>query len=136
MHKSESVVYFFIMGLDQYAKQVKRVCDHETLTETTIKTEIAYWRKHNALEGYMADLYRIKTSDQGEFNCKNLTLDSDDLDTLEAVIEKGNLPNTVGFFFGDCTKDNEEYKELDLEFIAKARKCLAKGYEIEYSSWW
>ena len=124
------------MGLDQYAKKVKRDYNHETLTETTVKTEIGYWRKHNALEGYMADLYRTKTSDQGEFNCKNLTLDSDDLDTLEAVIERGNLPNTVGFFFGDCTKDNEEYKELDLEFIAKARKCLAKGYEIEYSSWW
>ena len=124
------------MGLDQYAKQVKSDYNHETLTETTVKTEIAYWRKHNALEGYMSELYRTKTSDQGEFNCKNLGLDGDDLDTLEAVIKGGKLPETVGFFFGDCTKDNEEYKELDLEFIEKARKSLAKGWEIEYSSWW
>ena len=124
------------MGLDQYAKQVKRDYNHETLTETTTKTEIAYWRKHNALEGYMAELYRTKTHDQGEFNCKNLPLDSDDLDTLEAVIKGGKLPETVGFFFGDCTKDNEEYKELDLEFIEKARKSIAQGYEIHYTSWW
>ena len=124
------------MGLDQYAKKVKRDYNHETLTETTAKTEIGYWRKHNALEGYMADLYRTKTGDEGEFNCKTLQLDEDDLNTLEAVVKGSKLPNTVGFFFGDCTKDNKEYKELDLEFIAKARKCIAKGYEIEYTSWW
>ena len=53
------------MGLDQYAKKVKREYNHETLTETIVKTEIGYWRKHNALEGYMADLYRTKTGDQG-----------------------------------------------------------------------
>ena len=125
-----------VMGLDQYAKKVKRDYNHETLTETTTKTEIAYWRKHNALEGLMANLYRHKTGDEGEFNCKNLTLDSDDLDKLEMVVKAGELPQTVGFFFGDCTKDNEEYKELDLEFIAKARKCIEKGFQIEYSSWW
>tara|TARA_A100001391_G_scaffold183103_1_gene150028 strand:- start:27 stop:401 length:375 start_codon:yes stop_codon:yes gene_type:complete len=124
------------MGLDQYAKKVKREYNHETLTETIVKTEIAYWRKHNALEGYMANLYRTKTADEGEFNCKTLTLDSDDLDTLEAVVKAGLLPETVGFFFGSCTKDNEEYKQNDLEFIAKARKCLARGYEVEYTSWW
>ena len=124
------------MGLDQYAKKVKREYNHETLTETIVKTEIGYWRKHNALEGYMSDLYRTKTGDQGEFNCKTLPLDKDDLDTLEAVILRGNLPETVGFFFGDCTKDNKEYQETDLEFIAKARKCLANGFDVEYTSWW
>ena len=124
------------MGLDQYAKQVKRDYNHETLTETTTKTEIAYWRKHNALEGLMAELYHQKTNDQGEFNLKNLTLDSDDLDNLEKVVKAGDLPKTVGFFFGNCTKDSEEYKEADLEFIEKARKSIDNGYEVEYTSWW
>ena len=60
------------MGLDQYAKKVKREYNHETLTETIVKTEIGYWRKHNALEGYMANLYRSpKPHDEGEFNCQN-----------------------------------------------------------------
>jgi len=52
------------------------------------------------------------------------------------VVKAGELPETVGFFFGNCTKDNEEYKELDLEFIAKARKCIEQGFQVEYSSWW
>lgn len=124
------------MGLDQYAKKVKREYNLETLTETIVKTEIGYWRKHNALEGYMANLYRTKTQDEGTFNNQTLTLDSDDLDNLETVVKAGLLPETVGFFFGSCTKDDEEYKQKDLEFIATARRCIAKGYEIEYISSW
>ena len=124
------------MGLDQFAKKVKREYNAETLTETIVKTEIAYWRKHNALEGYMSDLYRTKTGDEGVFNCKTLTLDSDDLDDLELVILRGELPETEGFFFGDCSKHDEECKEADLEFIAEARKSLDEGYEVEYTSWW
>ena len=121
------------MGLDQYAKQVKSDYNHETLTETTVKTEIAYWRKHNALEGYMSELDPTQTTDQGEFNCKNLGLEGDDLDTLEAVIKSGKLPTDS---FLDYPNDSKEYKEADLEFIEKARKSIDKGYEIEYSSWW
>ena len=124
------------MGLDQFAKKVKREYNAETLTETIVKTEIAYWRKHNALEGYMSELYRTKTGDEGVFNCKTLTLDSDDLDDLELVILRGELHETEGFFFGDCTKHDEECKEMDLEFITKARKSLDEGYEVEYTSWW
>ena len=52
------------MGLDQFAKKVKREYNSETLTETIVKTEIAYWRKHNALEGYMSELYYAKTEDE------------------------------------------------------------------------
>jgi len=121
------------MGLDQYAKQVKRDYNHETLTSTTVKTEIAYWRKHNPLEIYMAELYRTKTDDMGEFNCKGVELTVDDLATLEAVIKSGNLPTDS---FLDYTNDSKEYKEADLEFIEKARKAIDNGYEIEYTSWW
>jgi len=124
------------MGLDQFAKKVKREYNSETLTETIVKTEIAYWRKHNALEGYMSELYYAKTEDEGVFNCKILTLDYKDLDNLEQVIINNDLPQTEGFFFGDCSKHDEEYKQMDLEFIAKARKSLDEGYEVEYTSWW
>ena len=125
-----------IMGLDQYAYKVKRKYAPTTKTETIRKTEIAYWRKHNALEGYLSNLYRTKTSDDGEFNCKTLQLEEDDLNTLKAVIKGGKLPETVGFFFGGCTKACEEYKKIDLEFIEKAQKAIDNGYEIEYTSWW
>ena len=122
------------MGLDQYAKKVKREYNHETLTETIVKTEIGYWRKHNALEGYMADLYRTKTGDQGEFNCKTLTLDSNDLDNLEKSLDNEALPETVGFFFGADADDH--YAEADREFIVQARAAIKQGYKVIYSSWW
>ena len=123
------------MGLDQYAYKVKRDYNHGTLTETITKTEIGYWRKHNALEGWMCDLYE-KQGGEGEFNCKKVTLDKDDLDKLEKAVVEKKLPETVGFFFGNCTKDNEEYRELDLQFIKKARRCLENGWQVEYTSWW
>ena len=124
------------MGLDQYAHKVKRDYNYETLTETIVKTQIAYWRKHNALEGYMSDLYRDKTGDEGVFNCKIVTLDSDDLDHLEEVIVGNELPETEGFFFGESSKHDEGRKQADREFIAEARKSLDEGYTIEYTSWW
>ncbi len=124
-----------VMGLDQYAKKVKREYNHETLTETIVKTEIGYWRKHNALEGWMANLWRSRGMD-GEFNCQVVKLTKENLDNLENDVKKGALPQTEGFFFGNDTSQDEEYKKMDLEFIAKARKCLANGFDVEYTSWW
>ncbi len=124
------------MGLDQYAYKVKREHDYEAKTETITKTELDYWRKHNALEGWMANLYQEKTEDPREFNCKTLQLTSEDLDNLEQAVTERTLPETVGFFFGSCTKDNEEYRGADLDFIKNARKAIAEAYEIEYTSWW
>mgnify|MGYP003123147603 CR=1 FL=1 len=117
------------------ATKEKRGYNHDTLTETITKTEIAYWRKHNALEGWMAELYESRGGD-GEFNCKTLHLYPEDLDDLKKVVTEGDLPKTVGFFFGECTKDCEEYKELDLEFIEDAKKAIEEGYSIEYVSSW
>ena len=124
-----------VMGLDQYAKKVKREYNHETLTETIVKTEIGYWRKHNALEGWMANLWRSRGM-EGEFNCQVVQLTKENLDNLENDVKKGVLPQTEGFFFGNDTSQDEEYKKMDLEFIAKARKCLANGFDVEYTSWW
>ena len=90
------------MGLDQYAYKVKRDYNHEAKTETITKIEIAYWRKHNALEGYMCDLFHSKGGD-GEFNCRTLPLNNDDLENLDEAINNKGLPETDGFFFGSDT---------------------------------
>ena len=47
-----------------------------------------------------------------------------------------NLPQTAGFFFGRDSVGDEYQKEQTLEFLKKARKALAEGYEVEYNSWW
>ena len=123
------------MGLDQYAYKVKRDYNREAKTETITKVEIAYWRKHNALEGYMCDLFHSKGGD-GEFNCRTLPLNNDDLENLDEAINNKGLPETDGFFFGQDTSKDEDCIALDKLFIDNAKKALKDGWEIEYTSWW
>ena len=133
------------MGLDQYAYA------HFGTSE---KEELAYWRKHNRLHGWMEDLYRDRgnaVTEEGfgnSFNCVPVQLTLSDLEQLEAHIVDKKLPETGGFFFGDDSFkwDNEDgkpfkegdyhYKETDLKFIEDARKAIAQGKEVYYDSWW
>ena len=114
------------MGLDAYGK----VKSPEGEVE-----EIAYWRKHNALHGWMESLYRKKGGTE-EFNCIPVELNKTDLELLELVVTSGMLPETQGFFFGGDTRFCEDYKEQTLDFIEKARKYLSRGWEVAYDSWW
>ena len=130
------------MGLDQYA--YAGVGDE--------KEELAYWRKHNRLHGWMEDLYRDRgnaVTEEGfgnSFNCVPVQLTLSDLEQLEAHVEGKSLPETGGFFFGNDSYDYEDenknadggyfHKEIDLQFIADARKAIAEGKEVYYDSWW
>jgi len=139
------------MGLDQYA--IKR----QSYTPNDSGTEIARWRKHNRLQGWMENLWNEKKANQtiedkfiegldkdgdndGTFNCEEVEITSDDLDILEEDITNRNLPETEGFFYGlDSYEDYESdrgYKSTDLDFIKEARKAIKDGYEVYYSSWW
>ena len=95
--------------------------------------ELAYWRKHPNLQGWMQELYYEKGG-EGEFNCVDVELTLEDLDALEATLDEEELPETVGFFFG--SNADEHYAETDREFIREARAAIKKGYKVFYSSWW
>tara|TARA_Y100000593_G_C4311522_1_gene338616 strand:+ start:1325 stop:1696 length:372 start_codon:yes stop_codon:yes gene_type:complete len=123
------------MGLDQYGSKVRTEYDSDTRTTTITKTEIAYWRKHNALQGWMEQRWRDKGG-TGVFNCENLVLTSEDLDGLELAVRAQELPETTGCFFGPDSREDEDERHADLKFIEDAREALDEGYEIEYSSWW
>lgn len=112
------------MGLDQYLQKRN--------TET-----IGTWRKHNRLQGWMENLY-VSKGGMDEFNCKDLTLTTEDIDNLEKVIKSKSLPKTVGFFFGNDSYGDytEEEKQYDLQMIADAKQAINDGYEIVYSCWW
>ena len=114
------------MGLDAYGK-VKS-------PEGEVK-EIAYWRKHNALHGWMEKLYRKKGGTE-EFNCVPLELFEADLEILELVVASAKLPETGGFFFGSDSRFCGHYKEQTLQFIEEAREYLVKGWAVAYDSWW
>lgn len=122
------------MGLDQYAKARKgEPVEKDGALEYPEQRELAYWRKHPNLEGWMSNLYSEKGGTD-EFNCQEVELTLEDLDELEKAINSKDLPETGGFFFGDDS--DEYYKENDLEFIRDARNAIKDGYTVIYTSWW
>jgi hypothetical protein len=113
-------------------------CTEAQIQDTDFKIpddahEIACWRKHPNLHGWMEELYRDKGGEEDVFNCATLRLLTEDLDELEKAVLAGELPYTTGFFFGESLTED---KELDLAFIAEARRRLEDGDSIFYYSWW
>ena len=123
------------MGLDQYAtaRRGEAKTDDEGYTYYEDSKELAYWRKHPNLQGWMQDLYHEKGGEE-DFNCVDLELTLEDLDALEESLDEEALPETVGFFFGGNADDH--YAETDREFIVAARAAIKQGYTVVYSSWW
>lgn len=118
------------MGLDMYAyTAAKEQADWETE-----QREIAYWRKHPNLHGWMEVLYREKGGNANTFNGVEVELTWKDLDELERVILHRELPTTSGFFFGNPADGS--YYEKDLEFIKAARAELFLGLKVFYNSSW
>ena len=100
----------------------------------TEQREIAYWRKHPNLHGWMEKLAERKGIKYGTFNGVELELLREDIDQLEQDVLKGRLPSTTGFFFGDGADDY--YKDRDLEFVKNARAELFCGLKVFYNSSW
>jgi hypothetical protein len=140
------------MGLDQYAYVAARAGQQQEywesyVTETekssvTKPREIAYWRKHPNLHGWMEQLWKDKGCPNGDrsnlddwtFNGIELELVWDDLDLLEQAIISNKLPNTRGFFFGE--NSDEYYREQDLQFIKEAKAEVFCGLKVFYNSSW
>lgn len=142
------------MGLDQYAYAAARSNQrHDFYNQTpgvSKPIDIAYWRKHPNLQGWMERLWLRK---QGisthpdiqyiegkqpptEFNCVELELTWEDLDQLEQDLlnEELSKMETRGFFFGNPSDDY--YREYDLQFIKDAKAQLFLGLKVFYNSSW
>ena len=125
------------MGLDMYAYSVAKNEGNEDFSfcKDLAREEIAYWRKHHDLHGWMEYLYRDKGGDADSFNCIPVRLTLEDLDNLRDDLMSSSLPETRGFFFGNNPPDEDSLRE-DLMFIAKARVEIEMGREVYYDSWW
>ena len=132
------------MGLDMYAFTVAADAAGDNVVDLDInygtdneiaKTELFYWRKFNALHGWMEDLYRIKGGTKESFNCTTVRLDAKDLDRLEMDTGNNKLVPINGFFFGAQTIYPEDLESVAI-FIARARQALAEGKAVYYDSWW
>jgi hypothetical protein len=145
------------MGLDMYAYVAARAgqqdeyneqegdWDPETrewVTKDLVSKphELAYWRKHPNLHGWMNRLWDrkgrpgIDEQQDTSFNGIELELTWQDIEDLEQAVTHKQLPSTSGFFFGqDADKD---YYEQDLRFVREARAELFLGLKVFYNSSW
>ncbi len=101
--------------------------------------ELAYWRKHPSLHGWMEQLWQKKGmpgtgNTDADFNGIELELTWEDVDELEQIVRHGKLPFTEGFFFGKPS-DNTYY-EQDLKFCFEAKVELFLGLKVFYNSSW
>jgi len=116
------------MGLDQWA-----TVRPEGMGEDK-EIRVFSWRKHPNLQGWMERLWRERGG-TGDFNQpESVELRVDDLVALEKAVTDSNLPQTVGFFFGQDS--DEEYICDDLQFIGRARDAITSGHRVFYASWW
>ena len=132
------------MGLDMYAYTAARSRTMPNadvivaVDDTSNHREIAYWRKHPNLHGWMERLAERKNLkldlSYDSFNGIELELTWDDLDALEQDIVNKQLPATRGFFFGKNSDDH--YQEHDLAFVRKAKAELFLGLKVFYNSSW
>ena len=127
------------MGLDMYAfsvdVEVARGGVVDVALDVDTATEIFYWRKFNALHGWMEDLYRQKGGSKESFNCTTVRLTANDLDRLEMDTGNNKLVPVNGFFFGAQEIDSEDLESV-ATFVKVARQALAEGKAVFYDSWW
>jgi hypothetical protein len=114
-----------------YGKTEDGEIDYETQIVAT--EDLAYWRKHPDLHGWMEQLYQKKGGSELSFNGDPVVITEEDLDELKITILTGNLPSTKGFFFGES---RDEINFADLEFIEKAKEAIKEGYTVYYNSSW
>jgi hypothetical protein len=103
-------------------------------TKVNKPREIAYWRKHPNLHGWMERLAEQKKLSYDSFNGIEMELTAEDLDELERAVTHRQLPSTRGFFFGD--NSDQHYHDSDLAFVKAARTEMFMGLKVFYNSSW
>jgi hypothetical protein len=126
------------MGLDMYAYAATQANNSATQGKL-VQREIAYWRKHPNLHGWMQQLWENKMNEESrdsphDFNGIELELTWEDLEDLERAVTHKQLPSTSGFFFGNDSDDH--YREHDLKFVRDAKAEIFTGLKVFYNSSW
>lgn len=139
------------MGLDMYIYRKKKKEewsdeDYEWLLDEPDhipSEEIAYWRKHPALNKYMIDLDIDK--DYFSLGMIDVNLNEELIKKIIQDIEENKLAYSVkGLFWGESLSPyDEEHKEKfeetkkrDIKAFEDALEVLQDGYEVYYSADW
>lgn len=100
---------------------------------------VAYWRKDNHIHRWF-----VENVQDGEDNCKEYYVETDNLKELVALCEKvlvkkemasELLPTSEGFFFGN-TQYNEDYFKSLQETIDMLKPLLEEEGDFYYDSSW
>lgn len=118
------------MGLDMYAY----TCPKNETPDHDNCEELFYWRKFNALHGWMEGLWRDRGG-EGSFNCVKIKLEKDDLLKLISDTLANRLVPVEGFFFGQQEIWPEDLESVFL-FVGKANLAIQQGKDVYYDSWW
>lgn len=110
----------------------------------TIDTDIAYWRKANAIHNWF-----VRNVQGGRDECQRSYVSRDDLEALESLciqlleskdadLAEELLPTSLGFFFGSPEYDEFYWDNLEytLDMIKKALHLEGLGFDIFYQSSW
>tara|TARA_R110000796_G_scaffold39992_6_gene99274 strand:- start:969 stop:1403 length:435 start_codon:yes stop_codon:yes gene_type:complete len=116
-----SRVYHSGITYDENKKmRVRELETVEGFKKKATELEIAYWRKHPNLHGYI-----VNTFNKGVDNCRPIELTPKHLDQIADAIEKNELPYTNGSFFGS-SEDHEEGKKENIKIFRDASTWLDK----------
>lgn len=120
------------MGLDAYFIEAESC---EDLKEEGKHNEIAYFRKHSDLQGWMCELWESKGNnpDEEDFNCIPLELSVEDIDNLQAYAEGKDQKKHSGFFWGSsCQEDWEK----TVSICPKLKNSINEGKKVFYYCWY
>ena len=126
------------MGLDMYLEGHKYYHHNKRPTEDNLAVkeqvlELAYWRKHPNLHGFI-----VQTFADGKDECREVELGAEQIELLIEAVKECKLPDTTGFFFGQSTGSEraEDLKVLTAALAwvrAKDETCMK--YITYRASW-
>jgi hypothetical protein len=124
------------MGLDMYAYSVpaEDVIDDFSFQKDSAN-QFFYWRKHNALHGWMEDLYKAKGGKES-FNYVPVRLSVENLLELKECIQNCSLTPRAGFFWGAQSEYDTYTADRDMQFVNEALAIVYSGGAVYYNSWW
>ena len=93
-------------------------------------TEIAYWRKENALHGWFEKNYQVE-------NCGEVNLPEETINQLLEDLENHKLEPTTGLFYGTNEElDDEWFDTMIKQWKDIKQKLIESDIQFYYTCWY